>query len=136
MSRPKSGFTPEMKQWMRMVVRKASRKEIFKEIFHEDIENLSPQEQGKYDTRLWRWRNHPDYHNEWLIAFKEQWGDILADAVAVVQEGLDDQQLPWRRTQHANLALAYGTKLIIGEEERAIHVKVEGMPELGSPDDK
>ena len=131
-----AGFTPEMKDWMKLVVRKASREEIFRELFHVELKELDPQEANKYDVKLCRWRKHPDYHNEWLAAFKEQWGDILADAVAVVQEGLNDQDLPWRRTQHANLALAYGTKLIIGEEERAVHVKIEGMPDIGSPDDE
>ena len=129
-----NGFTPEMKEWMRLVVRKASRKEIFDQVFHVNLDELPAQEANKYDQKLCRWRKHPDYHNVWLKAFKEQWGDILADAVAVVQEGLEDKDLPWRRTQHANLALAYGTKLIIGEEERAVHVKIEGMPEIGSPD--
>lgn len=130
-----AGFTDQQKQWMRLVVRKASRKEIFDQIFHEDIEKLTPQEQNKYDVRLCRWRQHPDYHKEWMIAFKEQWGDILADAVAVVQEGLQDDSLPWRRTQHANLALAYGTKILVGEEERTVHVQVESMPDIGSPDE-
>jgi len=129
-----AGFTPEMKEWMKLVVKKAPRQEIMEKIFHVAPEDMTPENLHKYDCKLSRWRNHPDYHNEWLIAFKEQWGDILADAVAVVQEGLEDKNLPWRRTQHANLALAYGTKLIIGEEERAVHVKIEGMPEIGSPD--
>ena len=82
-----------------------------------------------------RWRQHPDYHKEWLIAFKEAWSDIMVDAMVVVQEGLHDDSLPWRKTQHANLALAYGTKMIVGEEERNLNVKIEGMPPLGSPDD-
>lgn len=130
-----AGFSEQQKEWMKLVVRKASRKEIFDKIFHENIENLTPQEQNKYDVKMWRWRNHPDYHKEWMIAFKEVWGDILADAVAVVQEGLQDDSLPWRRTQHANLALAYGTKILVGEEERTVHVQVESMPDIGSPDE-
>ena len=130
-----AGFTPEMKAWMRLVVRKASRKEIMEEIFHVKPEDMTEDNLHKYDCKLSRWRQHPDYHKEWMIAFKEQWGDILADAVAVVQEGLQDESLPWRRTQHANLALAYGTKILVGEEERTLHVQVEGLPEIGSPDE-
>ena len=130
-----AGFTPEMKKWMKLVVRNASRKEIFDEIFHVNIDELSHQEKNKYDVRLSRWRDHPDYHNEWIAAFKESWGPIMAKAMAVVDEGLDDDQLPWRKTQHANIALSYGTKMLVGEEERTIHVQVEGMPDIGSPDD-
>ena len=129
-----AGFTPEMKEWMKLVVRNASRKEVFEQIFHENLDELTDQEKNKYNVKLFRWRNHPDYQKEWLIAFKAQWNGILADAVSVVQEGLHDDQIPWRRTQHANMALAYGTKLIVGEEERTVHVQIEGMPDIGSPD--
>ena len=129
-----AGFTPEMKEWMKLVVRNASRKEIFDEIFHVNIDELSHQEKNKYDVRLSRWRDHPDYHNEWVAAFKESWGPIMAKAMAVVDEGLDDSTLPWRKTQHANMALAYGTKMLVGEEERTVHVQIEGMPDIGSPD--
>ena len=130
-----AGFTPDMKKWMKMVVRNASRPEIFQEVFGVDVHSLTAQEANKYDVRLSRWRDHPDYHKEWLIAFKSQWSGILADAVSVVEEGLHDDSLPWRRTQHANLALAYGTKILVGEEERTINVQVSGKPELGSPDE-
>lgn len=130
-----AGFTPEMKEWMRCVVRKTPREEMYSQVFHENYSELTDQERNKYNQKMFRWRNHPDYHKEWLAAFKEQWGDILTDAVAVVQEGLVDDQLPWRRTQHANLALAYGTKILVGEEEKTVHVQIEGMPDIGSPDD-
>lgn len=130
-----AGFTPEMKEWIRCQVRKTPREEMYSQVFHENYSELTDQERNKYNQKMFRWRNHPDYHKEWLAAFKEQWGDILTDAVAVVQEGLADEQLPWRRTQHANLALAYGTKILVGEEEKTVHVQIEGMPDIGSPDD-
>ena len=130
-----AGFTPEMKEWMKLVVRNASRKEIMQQIFHLTDDQLTEENMHKYDCKLSRWRQHPDYQKEWLNAFKAQWNGILADAMVVVQEGLHDESLPWRKTQHANLALAYGTKLIVGEEERTVHVQIEGMPDIGSPDD-
>lgn len=127
-------FTDQMKEFMRLEARNASRPEIFKEIFGKDIKALSDREANNIDVQIHRWRHHPDYQKEWLAAFKAQWNGILADAMTVVQEGLHDDSLPWRKTQHANLALAYGTKMIVGEEERSLTVKIEGMPEIGSPD--
>ena len=44
----------------------------------------------------------------------------------------DDQ---WLGNKAANDLLAFGKSRIFGEEDRAVTVKVEGMPELGSPDD-
>ena len=130
-----NGFTPEMKLWMQLVVRNASRKEIIQKLFHADLDTISDREANNYDVRMSRWRKHPDYAKEWLAAFKEQWGDILADATDVLREGLHDEQQPWRRTQHANLALSYGTKLLVGEESTTVHVQFDGMPDIGSPDD-
>ena len=130
-----AGFTPEMKEWMQYVVRNASRQEILEKVFHVASEDLGKEEVvHKYDCKMSRWRQHPDYHKEWMAAFKSSWSGILAEAMSVVQEGLHDDSLPWRKTQHANLALAYGTKLIVGEEERTVHVQIEGMPDIGSPD--
>jgi len=135
MAKENNGFTPEMKLWIRLVVQNVPRKEIFQKLFHVDIDTLTDQETNKYDVRMCRWRKHPDYQKEWLTAFKEIWGDILSDATEVIKEGLKDKELPWRRTQHANLALAYGTKLINGDEQNTIHVQIEGLPDIGSPDD-
>ncbi len=131
-----AGFTDEMRDWMKAVVMNKSRKEIMAEVFHVPPEEMGNEELlHKYDCRMNRWRNHPDYQKEWIIAFKSLWGPIMAKAMKVVDDGLDDDSLPWRKTQHANMALAYGTKLVVGEEERSINVKIEGMPEIGSPDD-
>ena len=127
-------FTDQMKEFMRLEARNASRPEIFKEIFGKDIKELSDREANNNDVTIHRWRHHPDYQKEWLSAFKAQWNGIMADAMSVVQEGLHDDSLPWRKTQHANLALAYGTKMLVGEEERTVHVQIEGMPDIGSPD--
>ena len=125
----------EMKDFMKLEVRNASRPEIFRELFGLNVSELSEKEANKYDAKIYRWRHHDEYQKEWISAFKQSWGPIMAKALAVVDEGLDDSSLPWRKTQHANLALAYGTKLIVGEEERTVHVQIEGMPDIGSPDD-
>lgn len=125
----------EMKDFMKLEVRNASRPEIFRELFGVNVSDLSEKEANKYDAKIYRWRHHDEYQKEWISAFKQSWGPIMAKALAVVDEGLDDSSLPWRKTQHANLALAYGTKLIVGEEERTVHVQIEGMPDIGSPDD-
>lgn len=125
----------EMKDFMKLEVRNASRPEIFRELFGVNVSDLSDKEANKYDAKIYRWRHHDEYQKEWISAFKQSWGPIMAKALAVVDEGLDDSSLPWRKTQHANLALAYGTKLIVGEEERTVHVQIEGMPDIGSPED-
>jgi hypothetical protein len=41
----------------------------------------------------------------------------------------------WLAMNSAVNALNNASKRLFQDEERAIHVKVEGMPEIGSPDD-
>ena len=126
-------FTGQQKAWIRLVVSGESRKEIMKKIFGVDID-ANPELAGRYDQRLHRWRNHPDYEKEWNAAYREVWGEITQEAMKELRNGLRDKEMPWRRTQHVNLALAYGSKIISGEEGNIIKVQISGMPDLGSPE--
>jgi hypothetical protein len=53
----------------------------------------------------------------------------------VIRGQLRKEDQAWLQNKAANDLLNYGKSQIFGDEERAIHVKVEGMPEIGSPDD-
>ena len=127
-------FTPQQKQWIQLVVRDASRKEIAEKVFHFDLDS-DPVKAHRMDCKLYRWRRHPDYRKEWDAAYKEVWGDALTEDTKVAIEGLRDKDNPWRRTQHANMVLTYATRLINGDESNTFHVKVEGLPEIGTPDE-
>lgn len=127
-------FSPEQKLWIALVVQKATPKEIYDKVFHVDIEK-NPELRNRCDCKLTRWRKHPDYQKEWDAAYKTIWGDALLEATQVAIEGLRDKDNPWRRTQHANMVLSYGTRLINGEEQNTVHVQIEGLPDIGSPDD-
>ena len=129
----KRPFTPQQKLWVQLVVAGDSRKDIIKKVFHVDIKE-QPELANRYDQMMWRWRQHPDYEKEWNAAYRELWGDITIDAMKELRNGLHDDQLPWRRTQHVNLALAYGSKLLTGDDGNVVKVQVVGMPDIGSPD--
>ena len=126
-------FTPEMKLWITLVVQNATKREIFDKVFHVNMDT-QPEMINRIDCKLSRWRKHPDYHKEWDKAYKAVWGDAILEATQVAIEGLRDKDNPWRRTQHANMVLSYGTKLINGEQENTVHVQIDGMPDIGSPD--
>lgn len=126
-------FTPLQKLWVKLVVSGATRKEILDKVFHVDLD-AHPEDANRCDVRISRWRRHPDYEKEWNAAYREVWGEITQEAMKELRNGLHDDDLPWRRTQHVNMALTYGSKIISGEESNTIKIQIEGMPELGSPD--
>ena len=42
---------------------------------------------------------------------------------------------PWLQNKAANDLLNYGKNQIYGDEEKAINVRIEGMPDIGSPEE-
>ena len=127
-------MTEKAKQWIRMDIANCSRKEILQKIFNVDLETATDREINRCDCAMWRWKNHPQYEREWQKAWKEAWGKLTYKAMKVVNEGMDDNDLPWRKTQSANLALTYGQKNLVGDEASAVKVEIVGMPDIGTPD--
>ena len=119
-----------------MTIANASREEIYKQIFGVDIKTATKQEMNKVNCKLWRWKEHPAYEREWRKAWREAWGELTYKAIDVIREGMDDPNLPWRRTQSANLAVTYGQKNLIGDDDSAVKVEIVGMPDLGRPDEE
>ena len=135
--RKNMNLTPQQKIWLELMVHGATRDEIFQKVFGIDY-SLPPEElareQNKARCKMWHWKNHPAYETEWRKAWREAWGEITYKAMDVVLKGMDDKDLPWRATQSASLALAYGQKNLIGDDEGAVKVEIVGMPDLGTPD--
>ena len=42
----------------------------------------------------------------------------------------------WLQNKAANDLLNYGKQQIYGDEEKTVHVQIDGMPDIGSPDDQ
>lgn len=125
-------FTPMQKLWIRCVVAGDSRAEILDKVFHTTPDDTTKAHNA--DCCMWRWRKHPDYEKEWYSAYREIWGEITVEAMRELRNGMRDKDLPWRRTQHVNMALTYGTKMMLGDDANTVKVQITGMPELGTPD--
>lgn len=126
-------FTPQQKLWVKCVASGFSRAEILDKVFHTTPEDKTKSHNA--DCCMSRWRRHPDYEKEWRAAYKEVWGEIVQEAVRELHNGMHDAELPWRRTQHVNLALSYGSKILDGEDANTVKVQITGMPDIGSPAD-
>ena len=133
MARRKSmELTTEQDKFVRMEANGYLSPEIIKELW-----GLTREDGKAYhnaECRLSNWRRHPKYQETWKDEVQRQCLPMMSEALRRIRTQMqkDDQ---WLGNKAANDLLAFGKSRIFGEEDRAVTVKVEGMPELGSPDD-
>ena len=107
MSKSIQPLTSDQERFVRMSAQGKSRPEILKAVFGLDIET--------------------DEVKQILYG-------CTAEAVQVIKGQLRSDQ-GWLQNKAANDLLNYGKGQIYGDEERTVHVQIEGLPDIGSPDD-
>ena len=84
-------------------------------------------------NRLSMWRNNPEYNKIWLEELGLGGRRMLAKGIRKIREQIDCDQ-PWLANKAANDAVNFAKPLVLGENEKTVTVKIEGMPDLGTPD--
>jgi hypothetical protein len=120
--------------FIRMVARGETRRDILKTVFGLDIDTDPPNKINAADQTMHRWRSRPEFESIWKDEVKKVLYACTGEAVKVIKSQLCGD-IPWLQNKAANDLLNYGKSQIYGDEERAVHVMIEGMPDLGSPDD-
>ena len=69
------------------------------------------------------------------FSFKQILYGCTAEAVQVIKGQLRSDQ-GWLQNKAANDLLNYGKAQIFGDEERTVHVQIDGLPDIGSPDEE
>ena len=126
-------MTGQMELFIRLSAQGRSRPEILKRVFDIDVE-ADPKAAAAADCKMARWRKRPEFDTIWKDEVKNILYGCTAEAIQVIKGQLRDD-IPWLKNKAANDLLNYGKQQIYGDEERAVHVKIEGMPEIGSPED-
>jgi hypothetical protein len=134
MPKAKQPLSTTQELFVRMSAQGKSRTEILEKVFGLDIETASENEIHAADNKMSRWRKHPDFESTWKDEVRQILYGCTAEAVQVIKSQLRSGDLPWLQNKAANDLLNYGKGQIYGEEDRAVHIKIEGMPDLGSPD--
>ena len=135
MPKNKQPLTAQQELFIRLSAQGKTRPEILKEVFGVDSSVMTKDELGKYDMKMSRWRKLPEFESIWKDEVKSILLGCTSEAIQVIKGQLRED-LPWLRNKAANDLLNYGKSQIYGDEERAVHVKIEGMPDIGSPDDE
>ena len=133
MSKNRQPLTAQQEKFIRLSAQGKSRTEIFKAVFDVDIDQATPNEQNAIDVKMSRWRKLPEFESIWKDEVKQILYGCTAEAVQVIKGQLRSDQ-GWLQNKAANDLLNYGKGQIYGDEERTVHVQIEGLPDIGSPD--
>lgn len=93
-----------------------------------------PNKYHAYECKISRLRKHPAYLDTW----KDEVGKV---SIKLMNKGLKkimaqmDANEPWLANKAANDGVNFARSRVFAEEDRAVTVKIEGMPDLGTPDE-
>ena len=135
MPKNRQPLTADQERFIRMSAQGKSRAEILKAIFNLDIGSSPDNEIHNADNKMSRWRKLPEFESIWKDEVKQILYGCTAEAVQVIKGQLRSDQ-GWLQNKAANDLLNYGKGQIYGDEERTVHVQIEGLPDIGSPDDE
>lgn len=133
MPKNRQPLTAQQELFIRLSAQGKTRPEILSAVFNIDSSTMTKDELAKYDMKMSRWRKLPEFESIWKDEVKSILYGCTAEAIQVIKGQLRED-IPWLKNKAANDLLNYGKQQIYGDEERAVHVKIEGMPEIGSPD--
>ena len=134
-------LSDKAKNYIQMEARGVPRSVILQELF--DIPKDCTDEKliKKADQQMYRWRNHPYAKKYWDEEIAETIRRALPGALKTLmnQSTNDDGgvKLGWLANKASNdltnLAKNMG---IVKTEETALQIQINGMPDIGSPDDE
>ena len=110
-----------------------TREEILQELFGLGPDD-DPKKKNNADQQMWRWRQHPDYFKLFEAEIEKALREAGSAAVKVLINQMKSTDQPWLQNKAANDVMNHRKQIIYGADEKQITVKVEGMPELGTPD--
>ena len=134
MPKAKQPLTADQERFIRMSAQGCGRQEILKAIFGLDIGTSPENEIHNADNKMSRWRKLPEFESIWKDEVRQILYGCTAEAVQVIKGQLRSDQ-GWLQNKAANDLLNYGKSQIYGDEEKTVHVQIDGMPDIGSPDD-
>ena len=135
MARPLGPMTAKIETMIRMEARGESHADVLKECFGLGPD-CDPIEKHNAEVKMSRWRRRPDAKPIWDDELAANVRRRVPGAISRLDKQIDNEN-DWVANKAANdyigLAKALG---VIKTEETAIKVQIEGMPDLGSPDEE
>jgi len=133
MPRERLPLNAKQELFIRMSARAESREAILKEVFDLDIATADPRLVNNATVQMCRWRKLPEFDSVWKDEVRKVLQACSSEAISVIRNQMRNEE-GWLRNKAAMDLLNYGKGQIYGEDDRTVHVQIEGLPEIGSPD--
>ena len=82
-----------------------------------------------------RWRKHPMFDQVWKDEARKWDYEDYVLARQVFRKGMRQEDDRWLAMNSAVNAISNASKRIFHDEDSTVQVKIEGMPDLGTPED-
>lgn len=135
MPKHRQPLTAKQELFIRMSAQGKSREEILKAVYNIDLATADYRTVNNADVQMCRWRKLPEFESVWKDEVKSILYGCTAEAIQVIKGQLRSN-MEWLQNKAANDLMNYGKSQIYGDEERTVHVQIEGMPDIGSPEDE
>ena len=136
MARPTGPITARIEGFIRAEARGESADDILREFFNLDPDNCDPKEKNKAYQQMYRWRHRPDAGAIWQDELKATVRRRVPAAVNRIRSQVDSDT-EWLANKAANDVITLASRIgVIKTEETALNVQIQGMPDIGSPDDE
>ena len=124
-------LTVEQETFIRMEANGFTAPEIIMELWGMQRSD-DPKEYHNLEAKLSRWRKHPKYEECWKDEVRKNDFSDYSKARKTLRKSMDDDD-KWLAMQSAINVLSSSGKRIYQGEDSSITVKIEGMPDLGTP---
>lgn len=132
---PKDKAPVKIDQFARMEANMVSREEKIRTLFGVDINTATDREINNCDATMSRWRKHPLFDEIWKDEVRTQEYADYTEARKVLRKGMRQDKDGWLSLNSAINVLSNANKRLFHDEDSAVTVKIEGLPEIGSPED-
>ena len=134
MSKPEARLNARIERFIRADARGEPHKKLLKEFFNVD-ENSTPKEKNRAEQQIFRWRHRSDYETIWQDEIRgavRRHVPVSLDRIKIQV----DSDTEWLANKAANDVISLASRIgVIKTEDTAMQVQIQGMPDIGSPDD-
>lgn len=132
---PKDKMTRNIARLAVMEANSVPRADKIRELFGVDISTATEREINNCDVKMSRWRKHPMFDQAWKEEARRWDYEDYIMAREVFRKGMKQDKDGWLAMNSAVNALSNANKRLFHDEDAAVTVKIEGLPDIGSPDD-
>ena len=133
---PKDRCPAPIERFIRMEANLCSREEKMRVLFGIDLATAPENQIHAADQKMCRWRKHPLFDQIWKDELSRQDYEDYSTARQVLRDGMKQKDDRWLAMNSAVNVISNGNKRIFQDEQNTVNVRIEGLPDLGTPEEE